>query len=184
MKSAEYSAGPSTKSLSSSLSQILVPILLLNRYPRSLIQLSLQTLSLPTTKFSRPYRAFSDSSSTSPESDEPSDVEYESVAERAAIINAAVCALMDAGIGMIGMICATAVAILPASSPPVNDAVKMDIDSSDPIIVLDPTAEEERDAFSTYCIGFSFGQGVGGAEGDMCFLEMGRGSCEEIQVRS
>ena len=91
----------------------------------------------------------------------------ESVAEKAAQINAAICALLDAAIGMKGVICAVGVALM-----------------ADSTIVLDPNAEEERDAIATLCLAYSFGQDCGGLDGDVCFIETGKGSFEEEEVRS
>ena len=83
---------------------------------------------------------------------------------------------------MKGMICAVSIAIVQASPQVVDQDRNGEIDtpmSSESILILDPSAEEERDAMASFCIGFSFGQDVGGTEGDMCFLEMGSGGCEE-----
>lgn len=161
-------AGPATKALADTLSSLLLPLLLLQRYPRSLIQLTLQTLALPSTKFSKPFRTFSEDQDDSEE-----ETDQESMSERAAAINASVCALMDAGVAMKGMICAVALAIIP----PTQDEQSMNMDSAE--IVLDPTAEEEQSAQCSMCVAFSFGESNGGQTGDMCYIDTGRGSCEE-----
>ena len=76
------------------------------------------------------------------------------------------------------MITAVAVAILPGRS----DGDDMETDTAI-LVALDPTAEEERDAIATLCIAFSFGKVQGETAGDVCFLELSSGSCEEDQVR-
>ena len=162
--------GPSTKALAETLSSLLLPLLLLQRYPRSLIQLTLQTLALPSTKFSKPFRTYTE------EQDEDEEVEQESMSEKAAAINASVCALMDAGVAMKGMICAVALAIIPPSA----DEESMNVDNVQ--VVLDPTAEEERASQCTMCLAFSFGEANGGQAGDMCFIETGKGGCSEEEV--
>lgn len=168
----QQSTGPATKALAETLSSLLLPILLLQRYPRSLIQLTLQTLALPSTKFSKPFRTFSE------DAHDEEELETESMSEKAAAINASACALMDAGVAMKGMICAVALAIIP----PTTDEQSMNEDGAR--VVLDPTAEEERTAQCTMCAAFSFGEGNGGSEGDLCFIETGKGSCEEAEVCS
>jgi exosome complex component RRP46 len=180
--------GPATKALIDSLSSILTPVLLLNRHPRSLVQLSLQTMSLPSTRYSKPFRTFTEAESTDKDDDiraidedlAGSDNQRESVVEKAAAINAAVCALVDAAIDMKAMLCAVGLAIMPSD---VLDKDSMDGQNS-PRIVLDPTAEEERDATATLCIAFSFGEGMGGVDGDVCYFDMCKGYLDEEQVRS
>lgn len=182
--------GPSTKALVDSIESILAPILLLNRHPRSLIQLSLQTVSLPSTRYSKPFRTFTEASATAEDDDErvidedlaSSESQPESVAEKAAAINAAVCSLVDAAIGMKAMVCAAGLAVLRASSADLQrvDAV---VTGQQYRIVLDPTAEEERDAQATLCVAFAYGLDVGGEDGDVCYLDMAKGFVEEAQVR-
>jgi exosome complex component RRP46 len=135
-----------------------------------LIQLTLQTLALPSTKFSQPFRTYTQQQDTTDDGDQ------ESMSERATAINASVCALMDAGVAMKGMICAVALAILQ----PTADDQSMNMDTVE--IILDPTADEERAAQCTLCIAFSFGEANGGQAGDMCYIETGKGSCSESEV--
>lgn len=188
--------GPASKSLANSLSYLLTSQIYLNKHPRSLIQLSLQTLELPSTKFSKPFKTFSEVIGSNDDEDEDEtdndafgdqDGSRESVVEKACAINAAVCALMDAAIDMRGMIAAVGVAILPEPQPGTREGEEAMQDDGDAgqasRIHLDPSAEEERDAACTICVGFSFGETMGGTEGDVCFLETSKGSCEEGEVR-
>ena len=80
---------------------------------------------------------------------------------------------------MKGMVTAVAVAILPGQS----NGDDMETDGA-PLMVLDPTAEEERDSLASLCVAFSFGKGQGETAGDVCFLELSSGSCEEEEVSS
>ena len=80
---------------------------------------------------------------------------------------------------MKGMVAAVAVALLPSQ----DDSDEMET-SAHSDVVLDPTAEEERDSLATLCVAFSFGKGQGETVGDVCFLELSSGSCEEEEVSS
>lgn len=181
--------GPSSKALTESLQSILVPILLLNRHPRSLIQLSLQTISLPSTRYSKPFRTFTESTSSVDEEEERVidedlagyDSQTESVVEKAAAINASVCALMDAAVGMKAMICAVGLAVFQSRK---SDEEDMQLVEDQHRIVLDPSAEEERDALATLCIAFAYGEDFGGMEGDVCYFDMSKGFLDDNQVRS
>lgn len=172
--------GPATKALVDSLSSILEPVLLLNRYPRSLVQLSLQTIGLPSTRYSRPFRAFVETASSETEHDERvideslanAEAQPESVVERAAAINASICSLMDAAVGMKAMVCAVGLAVFPSRA-----AEQQQIR-----ITLDPSAEEERDAQATVCVAFAYGQDAGGTQGDMCYFDMSKGFLDDKQV--
>lgn len=178
--------GPSTKALADTLFSILEPILLLNRHPRSLVQLSLQTIALPSTRFSKPFRTFTAESTSHLSDDDNNDekqivddhssenaeAQHESVVEKAAAINASICALIDAAIGMKAMICAVGLAILPNSSE----------DGKAARVVLDPSPEEERDAQATLCVAFAYGQDMGGPEGDVCYFDMSKGFLEDDKL--
>ncbi|KAL7009839.1 exosome non-catalytic core subunit rrp46 [Cystobasidiomycetes sp. EMM_F5] len=185
--------GPATKSLASTLSHIFEPLLLLNRHPRSLLQLSVQTLALPSTKFSKPFKTFDQFENDLGEGTaghyDAKDFEAESVCEKAAAVNAASCALMDSAIGMKGVVCAVGVAILPARNTSRQDDEDDETDTgmegvndTTAHIVLDPSPEEERDARCTMCIAFSFGERQGGQEGDVCLLDMSSGTCQEAEA--
>lgn len=143
------------------------------------MQLSLQTVSLPSTTFSKPF-------STDPALAPPEDVKGKGravppprgtgagAAEKAARINAAMLALVDAGVQCRGMLVAVAVAILPA--PGASD------DDDEQELRLDPSQEEEVESLSTHVFAFSFGQGVGGTEGT-CVGVDSVGTFSEDQVR-
>ncbi|GAA5995527.1 exosome complex component RRP46 [Rhodotorula paludigena] len=154
--------GPPLRAAEATLSQLLTPLVLLHLYPRALVQLSLQTVSLPSTTFSKPF-------STDPALAPPEDVKGKGravppprgtgagAAEKAARLNAAMLALVDAGVQCRGMLVAVAVAILPAPGS--------DNDDDEQELRLDPSQEEEVESLSTHVFAFSFGQGVGGTEG-------------------
>lgn len=172
--------GPSTKAIVDSLDSILKPVLLLNRYPRALVQLSLQTISLPSTRYSKPFRSFVESASNVDNDQEQTidedlaatEAQPESVSEKAVAINASVCSLVDSAIGLKAMICAVGLAILLPSVEA----------SDDQRIILDPSAEEERDAQATLCVAFAYGQDGGGLDGDVCYFDMSKGFIEDEQV--
>jgi exosome complex component RRP46 len=155
--------GPSSKSLVSALLVALSPLVLLHNHPRSLIQLTLQTVASPSTRFSRPFRSFA---ATSTEIGEDATATEDSVVERAAALNAATAALMDAGVAMKGVAFAVAIAVLDAPGP---DEDGMEIDGER--VVVDPSPEEERDARATIVAAFSFGKEVGGDEGESIWID-------------
>ncbi|KAK4052826.1 exosome non-catalytic core subunit rrp46 [Microbotryomycetes sp. JL201] len=118
-------------------------------------------MSSPTTAFSRPVStATSDLESATTLGPKPTTGTVIGVAEMAARINAAMMALVDAGISSRGMLVAVAVAFLPRTSG-----------ENDSEMLLDPTPEEESDASSCHLFAFSFGVGVGGVEGECVGVE-------------
>lgn len=108
-------AGIPSKSVSESLSTAFASVLLLHHYPRSLLQLVLQTLSSPASP--QPTVRSADQAPTwrrlqplllGP--DTPP-----SATEKAALINSASLALLDGGIAARGSVAACACAVLPAT---------------------------------------------------------------------
>lgn len=172
--------GPSTKALVDSLESVLKPVLLLNRHPRALVQLSLQTIGLPSTRYSKPFRTFAEPDAVTQDDEErvvdeelaSGEAQPESVVEKAAAINAATCSLVDAAIDMKATICAVGLAI-PSPSTNVPESLR---------VLLDPSAEEERDAQATLCVAFAFGEGSGGFDGDVCYFDMSKGFIDDEQV--
>lgn len=147
-----HDSGPPYRALARALTVILSPLLDLHSHPRSLVQITVQTTSLPSTRFAKPFRAFEATVDTTPE--EP----LKRASELACALNAATCALIDLGgsVGLKGTAYAVGVAI-----------------TNEDEILLDPTAEQERDAAMTLVIGFSFGhgEGAGGDEGVLVWCE-------------
>lgn len=141
--------GPASKAAESNLVSLLTPLILLHLYPRSLIHLTLQTLCTPTTAFSTAFSTgISDLSPPSAaQSNRPLGSAFAGAAESAARINAAMLALVDAGVACRGMLVAVAVAFVEGE------------------MRLDPTPREEELAASKHVFAFSFGVGVGGVEG-------------------
>ncbi|WAQ92448.1 hypothetical protein PtA15_16A356 [Puccinia triticina] len=127
---ASQTTRPATKSLAHSIKLFFTPLILLNKYPRSLIQINLQTLSKPTDRWTNGFLTASLEQSPVPLFDET-----QSVTEKAALINAASLALLDAGVGMRGCAFAVAVAIIPASAARSNHS---DQALNSDQIVLDP----------------------------------------------
>ena len=186
MPPARMLAGPGIKAIEATLTSLLTPLLLLHLYPRALLQLTLQTVSSPSTAFSLPTTTdpllHSDSDSDSnPMKKGNGKGKARGVAtgagERAATINAAMLAIVDAGVQCRGMLVAVAVAYLPRPPPP--DAKE---EEGDEEMVLDPTPEEEELATSTHVFAFSFGVGVGGTEGTCVGIDS-TGTFSEDQVR-
>ncbi|BGP27087.1 exosome complex component RRP46 [Rhodotorula toruloides] len=150
--------GPPIKAAESTLSQLFAPLILLHLYPRALIQLTLQTISSPSTNFTKPF-------STEPSlrgDDKGKGKELEAprgtgvgAGEKAARINAAMMALVDAGVQSRGMLVAVAIAFVPVQDGAVHEEEMR----------LDPIPAEEEEATSTHVFALSFGQGVGGTEG-------------------
>lgn len=117
---------------------------------------------------SLPTLAFSKTLSTSLEATNGAPRRFESSAsERAALVNAMTCALMDAAVPMRGLLIAVSAAILRGGQQ----------------LVLDPTAQEEGAAASLHTLVFSFGEGVGGHEGDLVGIES-LGDFTEDEVRA
>ncbi|KAI9624085.1 hypothetical protein KEM48_009162 [Puccinia striiformis f. sp. tritici PST-130] len=148
--SIEVNVVRSSNQVSSTFDQaVLCAVDLSEKYPRSLIQINLQTLSKPSDRWTNGF-------STSSLEDVPVRLfdETQSVTEKAALINAASLALLDAGVGMRGCGFAVGVAIIPASVTKSNN--NLDNDNSDHI-VLDPNPTEESSAKSLHLIGLHFG---------------------------
>ncbi|EFP79090.2 uncharacterized protein PGTG_05411 [Puccinia graminis f. sp. tritici CRL 75-36-700-3] len=145
--------GPPTKSLAHSIKSFFTPLILLKKYPRSLIQINLQTLSKPSDRWTNGFTT----GTLEPTATVPLFEETQSVSEKAALINAASLALLDAGVGMRGCAFAVGLAILPPSavSPNHNNPQALESD----LIVLDPSPTEESSAKSLHLVGFHFGHG-------------------------
>ncbi|KNZ45944.1 uncharacterized protein VP01_768g8 [Puccinia sorghi] len=140
--------GPPSKAVGHTIKQLFTPLILLKKYPRSLIQINLQTLSKPTDRWTKGF-------STEFPAQAPVHLfdETQSVTEKAALINAASLALLDAGVCMRGCAFAVGVAIIPTPSnprspdhPPLSD-----------LVVLDPSPAEESSAKSLHLVGLHFG---------------------------
>lgn len=184
LNAAHTIAGPGMKAIEATLTSLLTPLLLLHLYPRALLQLTLQTVSSPSTAFSLPtstdplLNSDSDSYSDSVKKGKGQKGKARGVAtgasERAATINAAMLAFVDAGVQCRGMLVAVAVAFLPR--PPPHD------EEEEEEMVLDPTPEEEEQSTSTHVFAFSFGVGVGGTEGTCVSIDS-TGTFSEDQVR-
>lgn len=160
--------GPPSKAHETLLLSLLTPLILLALHPRSLIQLTLQTLSAPSTAFSAPFS--SDPASSSIPLSGPPRGTGAGAAEKAALINAAMLALVDAAVECRGMLLAAAVAFVRAE------------DGSEQLL-LDPTPAEEARASSTHVFAFSFGQGVGGVEGECVGIDsVGSFSPEDVRL--
>lgn len=151
------------KAASQSLSMVVGPLLNLHLHPRSLVQISLQTAGLPSTKYSKPFTtfsAFSDGLSKDngedieEEEEEAEAMEYPSCVHEAALLNAAVLSCLESGLSMKG----TAAAVGLARS-------------SDGTWLLDPSPEEERDASLCLVLAFAFGVPFGGQEGQLVWCE-------------
>ncbi|KAL8280695.1 hypothetical protein RQP46_007018 [Phenoliferia psychrophenolica] len=160
--------GPPSKSQETLLLSLLTPLILLSLHPRSLIQLTVQTLSAPTTAFSTP---FSSDPSTHPPPPPPSARPRGTgtgAGEKAAMINASMLALVDAAVECRGMLLAAAVAFVEG-------------EDGREVVVLDPTPKEEELASSSHVFAFSFGVGVGGVEGECVGVDsVGSFSVEDL----
>ncbi|GAA5836915.1 hypothetical protein JCM9279_007700 [Rhodotorula babjevae] len=161
--------GPASRAAESTLASLLAPLILLHLYPRALLQLTLQTVSLPSTAFAAPL-----STDPSPSHDPKGKRKAQpkargtgaGAAEKAARINAALMALVDAGVQTRGMLVAVAVAVVPSSSSRSGDeADDDDEEEEEEELRLDPTQQEELASTSTHVFAFSFGHTVGGTEG-------------------
>ncbi|KAG0149596.1 hypothetical protein CROQUDRAFT_669117 [Cronartium quercuum f. sp. fusiforme G11] len=173
--------GPSTKSVGQSIRAFLSPLLHLDLYPRSLIQINLQTLSKPSERWS----------SFSSEESRIGFGEGESVAERATLMNAASVALVDGGVGMCGVGVSVAVAVLRQRL-----VKRIDLEEDDEqegwVALLDPSPREEAEALSVHLVGYRFGgeteqasapilDQVQKSHGEMCFCES-YGRFDQIQL--
>ncbi|GAA5992160.1 hypothetical protein JCM10908_001796 [Rhodotorula pacifica] len=156
--------GPGIKAIEATLTSLLTPLILLHLYPRALLQLTLQTVSSPSTAFSIPtstdplLNAGKGKGKAIPPP--PRGVAI-AASERAATINAAMMALVDAGVQCRGMLVAVAVAFLPSRT----NASQTADEAEEEEMILDPSPAEEDQATSTHVFAFLFGVGVGGTEG-------------------
>ncbi|SCV74466.1 BQ2448_8105 [Microbotryum intermedium] len=154
--------GPASKSHEAMLRSLLSPLIQLHQYPRSLIQLTLQTLSAPSTSF----QSTIDPSTPSSSSSSLSSSTLIGASELSTLINASTCALLDAGINLKGMLFSIAVAFLPDPEQGQAGTKKRSNE-----IRLDPTPMEESIAASTHVFAFSFGAGVGEEVGECTGIE-------------
>ncbi|CAO1620379.1 unnamed protein product [Sympodiomycopsis kandeliae] len=172
-------AGITSSSFSSALQAALSPILLLHLYPRSLVQLILQSTNHPTigtipphmhSKLSKPLSQFR-RKTIRPVRPHP-DAEM-GFSQRAALINAAMLGLMSAGVQAKATLCGVAVAVIPkeiaqgtrrGTSDDNDTDMEVDNDTNDQssaVIVVDPSPLEESVAISTHVFGFAiFGSKV------------------------
>lgn len=157
--------GPASKAAEEQLVQLLTPFILLQRYPRSLIQLTLQTLSSPSTAYTRPFSTALEPDATTLMQQRRTKSVTRGVgvgaSETAARINAAMLALVDAGVACSAMLISTAVALVPEH----DDEPIASESSSRSQLLLDPTPDEESRATSTHVFVFAFGVGLGLGEG-------------------
>lgn len=156
---------------------LLSPIILLHLHARSLIQLSIQTLSSPTVAFSQPFSTDPSSLAPSSSSDLTASSSSKGVkglsigtSEKAAQINSAMLALIDGAIECKGTILAVAIAFLPISG---SDETEM---------VLDPTPFEEEKSRSCHLFVFSFGVGGNGGTEGVCVGIDSLGRCTGDEV--
>jgi len=137
---------PPSKAVGDTIKRFFAPLILLKKYPRSLIQINLQTLSKPTDRWTRGF-----TTESAGEAAVELFEETQSVAEKAALINAASLALLDAGVCMRGCAFAVGVAIIPSSRSPQHHPTLPDL------VVLDPCPAEESAAKSLHLVGLHFG---------------------------
>lgn len=151
----------SQKASAATISSLLSPLLHLHSHPRSLIQITLQTTSLPTTRYSKPFTTFTAFSEPLDVDNEEAEVlDWASCVHQAALLNAALLACIQSGISMNG----TAAAVGLARS-------------SQGQWLLDPSPQEEVDSDLCLVIGFAFGTTFGGQEGQMLW-------CETVKAKS
>lgn len=146
------------------------PIINLHDYPRSLVQINLQTLSKPSDRWSRALTTASSTDQDRLGEVDEDDEEYlecdesESVAEKAALLNAASVALVDGGIAMRGVAVAVAVAIVSKKClrriRQEEEDMSMQVDGDANlkwVTLLDPSPREEAQAKSVHLVGYCFG---------------------------
>ncbi len=137
--------GTPSKALATAVENVYTSLLYLHLFPRSLLQLNIQSLS--------PSHISS-----------PSLSQVVPFAARAAAVNACTLAILDAGsVGMRGMIVAVSIAVLSESTltdPRYRSVLESTADDED-VFVLDPTVEEEGRASSKHVAAWIFGSGVG-----------------------
>ncbi|GAA5883079.1 hypothetical protein JCM16303_006080 [Sporobolomyces ruberrimus] len=166
--------GPRVKSMEETIETLFSHLILSNLYPRSLIQITSQTTSSPSTLYSEPF------STTILEEEDASTRKKgkgrgkggKGVGEQAARINSITMALIDSGVQLRGLLVAVAVAFLPTTTTEGGEEDEM---------VLDPDCFEEEKATSTHVVTVGFGEGVGGKEGQVVGTEsLGRFSQDQL----
>ena len=165
----EEKTGPKIKSLESTVRQLFSPLILSSLYPRSLIQITCQTISSPTTSFSQPFSTSLQVDADSIPQRKRRKLSSRGASEQAARINSITLALIDSGVQLKGLLIAVAIAFLPTSS--VEDDAQQEVGGEEEIMVLDPTIEEEEASNSTHVITVSFGQGIGGTGGEIVGID-------------
>ncbi|WVQ83820.1 hypothetical protein IAT38_005964 [Cryptococcus sp. DSM 104549] len=181
-----------SRALVTTIENIFPPLLSLHLHPRSLLQLVLQSLtpSASSTTYGAPLSAFDTPAETGAsgqtswpapakqvETDDyvpmsarggevPSPASGYPFAARAAGVNAASLALLDAGsVPIRAVVVAVAVALMGGGA----GAGKFGGAEGEGVLVLDPTVEEEARARARFGFGWAFGEGVslaGGKRGE------------------
>jgi len=158
------------KATEETLSKLFKPLILTHLYPRSLIQLTSQTTSLPSTSFSSEF-----STTLVGDPSEPTAKKRRrkgglgGMGEMAARINSTSLALIDSGVQLKGILVSVSVAYLESQ------------DEEEEEMRLDPSVFEEEEAKSCHLFTVSYGEGVGGTEGTVVGIES-RGKFNQDQV--
>ncbi|WFD23242.1 exosome non-catalytic core subunit rrp46 [Malassezia equina] len=145
--------------LATELQSVFKSVILLHHHPRSLIQLTVQTMSAPpqATSTLRLTLDAKETSQSEPKRRAPlvlgPDQPFLST-EVAASINASTLALMDANIPLRATVIASACAIVPRGELSNERAVDSD-DQEPSVILIDPTPEEEQSADSLHVLAFA-----------------------------
>ncbi|CAO1620917.1 unnamed protein product [Parajaminaea phylloscopi] len=144
------------------LQRALASVAILERYPRSLLQLTLQTTNQEGLASLSVASSNAGSRSRRIRPTRPHPDASLGATERAAHINAAMLALMQGGIACSATVCAVAVAHVPRASlqrSPSRDDDEMQDDSEDAdsatSIVVDPSPQEELHATSIHLFAFA-----------------------------
>ncbi|GAA93934.1 uncharacterized protein L969DRAFT_92161 [Mixia osmundae IAM 14324] len=145
--------GPAAKAVASMITPVLVSLLLLHAHPRSLLQLTLQTTSLPSSRFSKAFRTYRPDEVLEYEhaDDEKGGPLLDSAVEKAAAFNASMLSLLHASsVGMRGTAFAVALALLPESALQADQATLGTVipDASDDVM-QEETARDRVWAIAT-----------------------------------
>ncbi|GAA5912071.1 exosome non-catalytic core subunit RRP46 [Sporobolomyces salmoneus] len=160
--------GPRVKAIEETIRSLFSPLILSNLYPRSLIQITTQTISSPSTAFGEDFSTTLDSEDEETRRKRRrKNVTGSGASEQAARINSITLALLDSGVQLKGLLIAVAVAFIPSST----ETGEEEEEDGETEMVLDPTVQEEERAESTHVVTVSYGEGIGGKDGEVVGVE-------------
>lgn len=149
---------PWCRTVAHALKTVLAALLQLHKHPRSLVQITVQTLAAPSLKYSKPFKTFNAFAGGEEQAGFSSEVDIfddrPSPTECATFLNTAILACINAGLPMSGTAAAVSLAYHKGN------------------LIMDPTALELRDADCSMICAYSYGKDIGSEPGSLIWFEI------------